>query len=181
MSELIERIKKRIEARKWKITDDAFIPEIIGMQYANKMNDWCLEIIDKELAKQTHEEPNIPLECVDGSCPMALSDEYAERGMDVVHNCEECPYQPKKESQEYKWKDLAEKGLLIELPCKVGDAVYAIVNKKIIEDVADRIEINHLCKKISTAKHSWLYNFDNVFLTKEEAEQALAERKKNEK
>ena len=100
MSELIERIKKRIEARKWKITDDAFIPEIIGMKYANKMNDWCLEIIDKELAKQTHEEPNIPLECVDGSCPMALSDEYAERGMDVVNNCEECPYQPKKESKD---------------------------------------------------------------------------------
>ena len=57
MDNTIERIKQRIEARKWKITDDAFIPEIIGMQYANNMNDWCLEIINKELAKE-------PQECV---------------------------------------------------------------------------------------------------------------------
>ena len=55
MSDVIERIKKRIEARKWKITDDAFIPELIGMQYANNMNDWCLEIIDEESAKEPQE------------------------------------------------------------------------------------------------------------------------------
>lgn len=73
------------------------------------------------------------------------------------------------------YEDLAEKGLLVELPCKVGDTVYAIVNKKIVEDVVDRIEINNLCKKISTVKHSWLCNFDNVFPTQSEAEQALKE------
>lgn len=28
--------------------------------------------------------------CVDGSCPIALSDEYEERGMDVVRKCEDC-------------------------------------------------------------------------------------------
>lgn len=55
MSDTIERIKKRIEARKWKITDDAFVLELIGMQYANNMNDWCLEIIDKESAKEPQE------------------------------------------------------------------------------------------------------------------------------
>jgi hypothetical protein len=55
MSDVIERLKKRIEARKWKITDDAFVPELIGMQYANNMNDWCLEIIDEELAKEPQE------------------------------------------------------------------------------------------------------------------------------
>jgi hypothetical protein len=55
MSDTIERIKRRIEARKWKITDDAFVPELIGMQYANNMNDWCLKIIDEELAKEPHE------------------------------------------------------------------------------------------------------------------------------
>ena len=55
MSDVIEKIKKRIEARKWKITDDAFVPELIGMQYANNMNDWCLEIIDKESAKEPQE------------------------------------------------------------------------------------------------------------------------------
>ena len=45
---------------------------------------------NEELAK----EPNIPMQCVDGSCPMAWSEEYEERGMDVVHSCAECPYQP---------------------------------------------------------------------------------------
>jgi len=175
MNDLIERIKQSVKEHSYHIVHG------INNHDEGMTVQGFYQVIDEELVKDPQEEPNIPLECVDGSCPMALSDEYEERGMDIVHNCEECPYQPKKEPQEYKWKDLEEKGLLIELPCKVGDTVYAIVNKKIIEDVADRIEINHLCKKISTAKHSWLCNFDNVFLTKEEAEQALAERKKNEK
>ena len=30
--------------------------------------------------------------CVDGSCPIANREEYAERGYDIVHNCNECHY-----------------------------------------------------------------------------------------
>lgn len=30
--------------------------------------------------------------CVNGSCPIALRDEYAERGYDIVHYCDECLY-----------------------------------------------------------------------------------------
>ena len=30
--------------------------------------------------------------CVDGSCPMAKAEEYEERCMDVVTNCNECHY-----------------------------------------------------------------------------------------
>lgn len=30
--------------------------------------------------------------CIDGSCPIALRDEYAERGYYVVHSCDECSY-----------------------------------------------------------------------------------------
>ncbi len=30
--------------------------------------------------------------CVDGGCPIALADEYAERDMDVVRDCEGCIY-----------------------------------------------------------------------------------------
>ena len=30
--------------------------------------------------------------CVDGTCPMANREEYAERGYDIVHNCDECHY-----------------------------------------------------------------------------------------
>lgn len=32
------------------------------------------------------------LVCVDGTCPMANREEYAERGYDIVHNCGECHY-----------------------------------------------------------------------------------------
>lgn len=28
--------------------------------------------------------------CVDGSCPIANRDEYAERGYDVINSCSEC-------------------------------------------------------------------------------------------
>lgn len=30
--------------------------------------------------------------CVDGSCPIANREEYAERGYDIVSNCNECHY-----------------------------------------------------------------------------------------
>lgn len=30
--------------------------------------------------------------CVDGSCPIANRDEYAERGYDVIRDCDECIY-----------------------------------------------------------------------------------------
>lgn len=30
--------------------------------------------------------------CVDGSCPKANMEEYAERGMDVIKKCDDCPY-----------------------------------------------------------------------------------------
>lgn len=30
--------------------------------------------------------------CVSGSCPIALRDEYAERGYDTVKSCAECPF-----------------------------------------------------------------------------------------
>ena len=30
--------------------------------------------------------------CVDGGCPVALADEYAERGYDVTRSCDGCAY-----------------------------------------------------------------------------------------
>ena len=34
----------------------------------------------------------VGLACVDGSCPKAKWEEYLERDMDVVRNCNECHY-----------------------------------------------------------------------------------------
>lgn len=30
--------------------------------------------------------------CVNGACPVANMDEYMERGYDIIHSCDECPY-----------------------------------------------------------------------------------------
>lgn len=32
----------------------------------------------------------VGIACVDGNCPKALSEEYEERGMDVIRSCDEC-------------------------------------------------------------------------------------------
>ena len=34
----------------------------------------------------------VGITCVDGHCPIANADEYAERGMDVIRNCDDCIY-----------------------------------------------------------------------------------------
>jgi hypothetical protein len=76
----------------------------------------------------------------------------------------------------------------IELPCKVGDAVYVIYNNKVIKGKTISLEIviekdnisfiagvNFFCS-ISMNKGFTFGN--NVFLTKEEAEKALKEKQR---
>ena len=95
-----------------------------------------------------------------------------------------------KELQHYK--DLEEQGRLIELPCKVGDMVYVfgtfikgieakrIVSISIEEDsilIKDDVWDGVICEahqigKTVTDKYGCVYGY---YLTKEEAEQALAE------
>ena len=72
-------------------------------------------------------------------------------------------------------EDKIENGTLVELPCKVGDAVYQVDSERIYKSTVKII----------------IYDTDgiafderaigkSVFLTKEEAEKALAERKEDE-
>lgn len=74
--------------------------------YDLSKNEWCIGYGSYELkfvfqwlneCFELAKEPqiDIPVQCVDGSCPMALSDEYEECGMDVVHSCDECQYRHK--------------------------------------------------------------------------------------
>ena len=175
MNDLIERIKQSVKEHSYHIVHG------INNHDEGMTVQGFYQVIDEELVKDPQEEPNIPIQCVDGSCPIALSEEYEERGMDIVHNCEECPYQPKKEPQEYKWKDLEEKGLLIELPCNVGESVYFIKSyfsycKEPIEEKVDRIIITNLVT-FKTENRTFCLNDigTKVFLTQSEAEQALAE------
>lgn len=30
--------------------------------------------------------------CINGNCPIANRDKYAERGYDIIDDCDECPY-----------------------------------------------------------------------------------------
>lgn len=99
-----------------------------------------------------------------------------------------------KELQAYK--DAEEQGLLLRLPCKVGDTVYVIgslsefgvtekIELEVFECVVNRITLNYKygntmqmdCKNHSS--FGWSMNMKKfnelIFLTKEEAEQALAE------
>lgn len=73
-------------------------------------------------------------------------------------------------------KDTEEQGLLLRLPCKVGDTIYSIEYGKILEKNVNSFEI--------WGNHIWLkekYNITigrighTVFRTKEEAERKLQE------
>jgi hypothetical protein len=75
------------------------------------------------------------------------------------------------------YEDAEENGLLIRLPCKVGDTVYTPCSWGIeygvvgsIEVFSDRIFVNNI-------HGSMIGEAKSVFLTKAEAEQALAKMK----
>ena len=82
-----------------------------------------------------------------------------------------------------EYEDLEEQGLLLRLPCKVGDTVYSIANDGKIYPVKATREVRivdgvlHIICEI--CKYSDLVSYDDigktVFLTKSEAEQKLKE------
>lgn len=99
--------------------------------------------------------------------------------------CNKCDMY-RKELKHYK--DLEEKGLLVELPCKVGDTVYNITGGKLSEEtvMAINIGINRNKGSMGIITENFRYanvlheniDFgDTVFLTQSEAEQALADMK----
>lgn len=82
-----------------------------------------------------------------------------------------------------KYKDLEEQGLLVRLPCKVGDTMYDIIGKplRIVEHKVDAFHIdkkgfhlqiiNGVLEKKQEAK---------VYFSREEAKKKLEEMKKND-
>ena len=71
-----------------------------------------------------------------------------------------------------------EQGLLLRLPCKVGDAVYVVVGKDISKQKVQRVTIDSEGKiEFCTRKRGFaLFDFEKtVFLAREEAEAKLAE------
>ncbi len=76
-----------------------------------------------------------------------------------------------------EYEQAEEDGLLIRLPCKVGDTVYTACSWGIeigvvgsIQLISDRVFVNNIQGAMIGEAH-------NIFLTKAEAEQALAKMK----
>ena len=67
-----------------------------------------------------------------------------------------------------KYEDAEEQGLLLRLPCKVGDTVYHVVQGRIVE--VSNVDLFFLLLSVAENRFN-----NSVFLTKEEAEQKLKE------
>ena len=80
------------------------------------------------------------------------------------------------------YKDLEEQGLLVRVPCKVGDPVFFIVGKDISKQGIRKIEISGNGIIFKTNRQKRIFSVSEfgktVFLTREEAEKKLKEMKK---
>ena len=77
------------------------------------------------------------------------------------------------------YKDLDEQGLLVRLPCKVGDSVFIIVGKDISRQGIRKIEISDNSILFKTNRQKRIFNVaefgKTVFLAREDAEKKLEE------
>lgn len=83
------------------------------------------------------------------------------------------------------YEDLEEQGLLVRLPCKVGDSVFIIVGKDISRQGIRKIEISDNSIIFKTNRQKRIFNIaefgKTVFPTREEAEKKLEEMKNGKK
>lgn len=102
---------------------------------------------------------------------------------DIKANCIKCA---EEHEQLVKWleelksyKDLEEQGLLVRLPCKVGDSVFIIVGKDISKQGIRKVEISDNGIIFKTNRRKRIFNVaefgKTVFLAREEAEKKLEE------
>ena len=112
-----------------------------------------------------------------------------ERLIELILNCERVDLPLPIEYQEHLADHLLANGVIVPT-CKVGDTVWFDTYKKsgtvslgIQPHKVDRIDV--MCvvgekELIETKLHDWYFG-ESVFLTKEEAEQALKEREQNDR
>ncbi|MCI7449040.1 MAG: hypothetical protein MSD68_04865 [Blautia sp.] len=95
---------------------------------------------------------------------------------DIEHNCNKCELEKAFEKLA-TYEDLEEQGLLVRLPCKIGDTVYEIIH----DDIP--VHIDYICKytvenisaKTIKFAEEWnpLNSIPNVYFSRDEAEEAL--------
>lgn len=96
------------------------------------------------------------------SIPMGGKLEFSKSAIEGI-------YQVLRELKEYK--DLEEQGLLVRLPCKVGDYVYKIITQHSNYDDSPYKIVSTVCFRLDM-----LYEINKtVFLTREQAEEKLKE------
>nr|DAW62350.1 MAG TPA: hypothetical protein [Caudoviricetes sp.] len=83
------------------------------------------------------------------------------------------------------YKEAEEQGLLVRLPCKVGDSVFIIVGKDVSKQGIRKIEISDNSIIFKTNRQKRIFNVSefekSVFLTREEAVNKLEEMKNGKK
>lgn len=69
---------------------------------------------------------------------------------------------------------LEEEGRLMELPCKVGDTVYEVIQDSVAGNYIGEYEVQDVAAKSIMYCDDWIsLDDDNLFFTREEAETAL--------
>lgn len=109
---------------------------------------------------------------------------------DCQERCENCKHLNSMIEKLADYEDAEEQGLLLRLPCKVGDNIFVLVDMddngkytSIKNDIVECIYLNDTLDLM--INFTWIWHDvstteigKTVFLTREEAEQALAEMQK---
>ena len=90
------------------------------------------------------------------------------------NHLEDCPTINEIYEKLASYEDLEEQGLLLRLPCKCGDTVYTACSWGIESGVVGSIEIIGDMIFVNNPYRAMIGQAHNIFLTKEEAEVALA-------
>lgn len=80
-----------------------------------------------------------------------------------------------------EYEDLEEQGLLLRLPCKIGDTVYTACAWGIESGVVGSIEIISNRIFVNNPYHAMIAEAHNIFHTREQAEQKLKEMEREDK
>lgn len=89
-------------------------------------------------------------------------------------SCDNCPIQKAFEKLA-EYEDLEEQGKMLKLPCKVGDTVYTACSWGIETGIVGGIEIISDMIFINNVSGQMIGEANNIFLTRQEAEDKLAE------
>ena len=109
-------------------------------------------------------------------CTVWTDCEMREVDCEFHKNC----YERKMYEKLKAYEDAEEQGLLIRLPCKIGTEVWTLCSNVVYGEVGDKPEVHYYISKKPFALSLYVIgkNVGKIFLTRKEAEKALAEMEK---